>query len=78
MIGKYVGTVMPVILGFYGIVSLLASYSAEQAFLFAFKITVVLYPPLAVFTILHTYFMVNKIELFSKTCPRRGGIWQGE
>jgi hypothetical protein len=77
MIGKYVGTVMPVILGFYGIVSLLGSYSAEQAFFFVFKIAIVLYPPLALFAILHTYFIKNKIELFSKTCLRRGGIWQG-
>jgi len=78
MIGKYVGTVMPVILGFYGIVNLLANYSTGQAFLFAFKIGVVLYPPLAVFTVLHTYFLSSRIGLFSKTHVRRGRIEQGE
>jgi hypothetical protein len=78
MIGKYVGTVMPVIFGFYGIVGFLANYSTTEAFLFVFKIAVVLYPPLAVFAVLHTYFLRNRIGLFSKNYLRRGGIRQGE
>ena len=72
MIGKYVGTVMPVIFGFYGIVNLLANYSTAEAFLFAFKIAVVLYPPLAVFAVLHTYFIRSRDGLFSKSYLRKG------
>ncbi|MGA3174985.1 MAG: hypothetical protein ABSE25_11245 [Syntrophorhabdales bacterium] len=78
MIGKYVGTVMPVIFGFYGIINLMGNYSAAEAFLFAFKIAFVLYPALAVFAVLHTYFLSSRMAQFSKTCVRRGIIQQGE
>jgi hypothetical protein len=78
MIGKYVGTVMPVIFGFYGIINLLGNYSASEALLFVFKIAIVLYPPLAVFAVLHTYFIRSKIALFSKSYLRKGSIRQGE
>jgi hypothetical protein len=76
MIGKYAGTVMPVIFGFYGMVNLLATYPGGQAFLFAFKIAFVLYPPLAVFAILHTYFISRRIGLFAKNYLRKGIILQ--
>ncbi len=78
MIGKYVGTVMPVIFGFYGIINLMGNYSAGEAFLFAFKIAFVLYPPLAVFAVLHTYFIRSRIGMFSGSHVRRGSIRQGE
>lgn len=76
MIGKYVGTVMPVIFGFYGIINLMGNYSVAQAFLFAFKIAFVLYPPLAVFAVLHTYFLSSRMAQFSKSYVRRGIIEQ--
>ena len=78
MIGKYVGTLMPVIFGFYGIVNLLGNYSTAEAFLFAFKIAVVLYPPLVMFTVLHTYFIRSRIGVFSDSHVRRGSIRLGE
>jgi hypothetical protein len=76
MIGKYAGTLMPVIFGFYGILNLLANYPAAEALLFVCKIAVVLYPPLAVFAVLHTYFLSSRIRLFSGTLVRKGSIWQ--
>lgn len=78
MIGKYVGTVMPVIFGFYGIINLLANYSAAEAALFVFKIAFALYPPLAVFAVLHTYFIRSRIGAFSRDCLKKGAIRQGE
>jgi hypothetical protein len=74
MIGKYAGTLMPVLFGFYGIGSLLANYPTTEAVLFACKITVVLYPPLAVFAVLHTYSVRRKAELFLQTDLKRGHI----
>lgn len=71
MIGKYAGTVMPVILGFYGIVTLLGNYSTAEAFLFIFKIAVVLYPPLAVFAVLHTYFIRSRAGAVSEDLPQK-------
>ena len=51
MIGKYVGTVMPILFGFYGIFSLMADYPARQAFIFLFRIVMILYPPFAIFAV---------------------------
>ena len=76
MIGKYAGTLMPVIFGFYGILNLFATYPTAEALLFVCKIAVVLYPPLAVFAVLHTYFVRSRIRLFSRIHVRRGSIWQ--
>jgi hypothetical protein len=78
MIGKYVGTVMPVILGFYGIANLLGHYSAAEAFFFVVKIAVVLYPPLAIFTVLHAYFLSRRVGRLSKTHVRKGRIREEE
>ena len=79
MIGKFVGTLMPVLFGFYGIFSLLASYPREQAAINLFKIIVILYPPFTVFSIFHSYFVKNKEEELSKKAELgRGGIWEKE
>jgi hypothetical protein len=79
MIGKFVGTLMPVLFGFYGIFSLLASYPRGQAVFNLFKIVVILYPPFAVFSVLHSYFVKSKEEeLSKKTELGRGGIWEKE
>jgi len=75
MIGKYVGTIVPFIFGMYGILSLLASYSAGESSLLVFKIAVVLYPPLSVFTICHAYFVKKKIGLFLDNNLRKGGVY---
>lgn len=78
MVGKYAGTVMPVFFGFYGTLNLLANYPTAEAFLFVCKIAIILYPPLAVFAVVHTYFLRSKAELFSKAgLIKKGGIWRG-
>jgi hypothetical protein len=76
MIGKYVGTVMPILFGFYGIFSLMADYPARQAFIFLFRIVMILYPPFAVFAVLHFRYLRSREEHFSEsTSLRKGGIW---
>jgi hypothetical protein len=77
MIGKYAGTLMPVIFGFYGILNLLANYPTAEALLFVFKIAVVLYPPLALFVVFHGYFLRSRRRLFSDSNLKKGVIWQG-
>jgi hypothetical protein len=76
MIGKYVGTLMPILFGFYGIFSLIADYPDRQAFIFLFRIVMVLYPPFTVFAVMHFRFLRNREEHFSeRTSLRKGGIW---
>jgi hypothetical protein len=78
MIGKYVGRLMPIIFGFYGIFSLIADFSVLQVFIYLFKIVIILYPPFTVFTVFHTSFLRNKPEYFSpKASLRKGGVWYG-
>ena len=77
MIGKFVGTLMPILFGFYGVFSLLASYPKGQAAINLLKIIVILYPPFAVFSIFHSYFVKSKEEeLSKKTELGSGGIWE--
>ena len=62
MIGKYMGTFMPVLFGFYGIVSLLGEYPKTEAFIYLFQIIVILYPTFAVFSIIHAHFVQRRAE----------------
>jgi len=79
MIGKFVGTLMPILFGFYGVFSLLASYPKGQAAINLLKIIVILYPPFAVFSIFHSHFVKSKEEELSKrTELGSGGIWEKE
>jgi hypothetical protein len=76
MIGKYVGTLMPILFGFYGIFSLIADYPTKQALIFLFRIVMILYPPFAVFAIMHFRFLRSREEHFSeRTSLKKGGIW---
>ncbi len=78
MIGKYVGTIMPVLFGFYGIFSLISDFPAVKVSIYLLKTVMILYPPFVVFTILHAHFIKNRAEYCSRRAAlRKGGIWQG-
>ena len=78
MIGKYVGTLMPIIFGFYGIFSLSANFPTSQVFIYLFKTVIILYPPFTVLTVFHTRLLKNKTEyFFQKASLEKGGIWFG-
>jgi hypothetical protein len=78
MIGKYVGTLMPIIFGFYGIFSLVADFPMLRAFIYLSKTVIILYPPFTVFAVFHTHFLINKAEHFSQRASLiKGGIWFG-
>jgi hypothetical protein len=79
MIGRYAGTLMPVLFGFYGIFSLIQDFPTGQAFIYLFKTVIILYPPFTVFTVFHTRFLRSKAEYFSeKASLRKGGVWYGD
>ncbi len=71
MIGKYIGTLMPTIFGFYGIFSLIADYPGRQVFIFLFRTALILYPPFAVFAVVHSRFLMNRKDDFSKSASLR-------
>jgi hypothetical protein len=75
MIGKYIGTLMPILFGLYGIFSLIADYPARQVFIFLFRIVMILYPPFTVFTVMHFRFLRDREEHFAeRTSLRKGGV----
>ena len=65
MIGKYVGTLMPIIFGFYGIFTLHTNYPAKDAFIYLFKLIIILYPPFLIFAVIHAYLIRAKEKLLS-------------
>ncbi|HVP81272.1 MAG TPA: hypothetical protein VMV04_25555 [Thermodesulfobacteriota bacterium] len=76
MIGKYIGTLMPILFGFYGIFSLIADYPPRQALILLFRIVIILYPPFAVFAVMHFRFLRSREEQFSERASlKKGGIW---
>jgi hypothetical protein len=81
MIGRYVGTVVPLIFGIYGVFNLHIRHAqtlGESPFLHVFQIIITLYPSLAVFTIVHNYFIKKRAQHFSDWVSLTpGGIWWG-
>jgi hypothetical protein len=66
MIGKYVGTLMPIIFGLYGVFSLFDQFSKMQALTYLFQMIVILYPSFTVFSVFHAHLVQQKARDFSK------------
>jgi len=66
MLGKYVGTLMPIVFGLYGVLSLFGQFSKVEALLYLFQVVVILYPPFAVFSVFHAHFLHTRVEDLSK------------
>jgi hypothetical protein len=61
MIGKYIGLLLPVIFGFYGIFSLFENHERLLAVQYIFQMIIVLYPPFVVMPVFH-YLYIEKYE----------------
>jgi hypothetical protein len=66
MIGKYVGTLMPIVFGLYGVFSLFDQFSKTQALIYLFQMVVILYPSFAIFSVFHARFIRRREEDLSK------------
>lgn len=66
MIGKYAGTLMPILFGFYGVFSLFSQFQKTQALLYLFQVAVILYPPFVIFSVFHAHFVQKRGEDFLK------------
>jgi hypothetical protein len=66
MIGKYVGTLMPIIFGLYGVFSLFDQFSKMQALAYLFQMIVILYPSFIVFSVCHAHLVQKKARDLSK------------
>ena len=78
MLGKYVGTVMPLLFGTYGIYALLVHYPRGEALMNVFKTITILYPPFTIFVVAHARFVTGRVAYLSgNTRLRRGDIQIG-
>ncbi len=57
MVGKYLGSLLPILTGFYGIYSLFKGQPPLVAFLMIAQRVVIFYPPLVLFNVLHLHYL---------------------
>jgi hypothetical protein len=75
MVGKYAGTLMPIISGFYGILGLFTNYPFMEALVYLLKIIVILYPPFTIFAVIHSYVLRGNAEsLLERHSIMKGSI----
>jgi hypothetical protein len=60
MIGKYVGLLLPIFFGFYGIISLFENNTRLLAAQYIAQMVVVLYPPFVIFNVLHSRYLKSR------------------
>ena len=60
MIGKYIGFLLPIVFGFYGIFSLFESHAHLLAILYIAQMVVVLYPPFVAMAVFHALYVEKR------------------
>ena len=79
MIGKYAGTLMPILFGFYGTFSIFSEFQKTEALLYLFQVAVILYPPFAIFSVFHTHFIQKRAEaLLDRLLREKGNLTDEE
>ena len=79
MVGKYVGTLMPIVFGLYGVFSLFDQFSKVQALIYLFQMIVILYPSFTIFSVFHTHFIQKRAEnLLERLLIERGNFTDDE
>jgi len=67
MLGKYLGVLLPVLFGLYGIANLFDDYAYFEAARHITQMIVVYYPPFVIFGIVHNYYIrKNESELIKQ------------
>jgi len=73
MIGRYVGTLMPISFGFYGTFTLLNQFQKGEALIYLLQIVVILYPPFAFFSVFHLHFLEKRgVSLLDRLITQKG------
>ena len=78
MIGKYVGLLLPIFFGFYGIISLFQNNTQLIVAKYIAQMVVVLYPPFVIFNVLHSRYLKSREEnLLKRLKAVSGGVMMG-
>jgi hypothetical protein len=79
MIGKYVGLLLPIFFGFYGIIGLFDNNSQVLVVKYVAQMVVVLYPPFVVFNVLHSRYLKSREEVLLKRLKAvSGSVMMGD
>lgn len=60
-IGKYFGLILPLVLGFYGLMSLSRTHATAAAIRYFIQMAMILYPPFLIFNVFHAFY-INRNE----------------
>jgi len=73
MIGRYLGMILPILFGFYGMVSIFQEHSRLQAIKYIAQMVVILYPPFLTFDVCHAFYIRRRqmllLEKLRTTSP---------
>ena len=74
MIGKYIGLLLPIFFGFYGIINLFEDHSRLLAAQYIAQMVVVLYPPFVILNVLHARYLARHEEIILRRLKMNGGV----
>jgi hypothetical protein len=74
MIGKYVGLLLPIFFGFYGIISLFENNTQLIVAKYVAQMVVVLYPPFVVFNVLHSRYLKSREAILLRRLKADPGV----
>ena len=74
MIGKYVGLLLPIFFGFYGIISLFENNTRLIVAKYVAQMVVVLYPPFVVFNVLHSRYLKRREAILLRRLKADPGV----
>lgn len=63
MIGRYLGVILPILFGFYGMISIFQNHSQVLAIQYILQMVLVLYPPFLIFNVFHAFYLQRKQNL---------------
>jgi len=75
MIGRYLGVFLPILTGFYGIVSHFENYTHLVAAKYLGQMVIILYPPFVLFNVLHSRYLIKReVVLLSRLRTAPGKV----
>ncbi len=74
MIGRYIGLLLPIFFGFYGLINLFEEHSRLLAAQYIAQMVVVLYPPFVVLNVLHARYLARYEEIILKRLKMTPGV----
>jgi len=74
MIGKYIGLLLPIFFGFYGIMNIFEENSRLLAAQYIAQMVVILYPPFVVFNVLHARYLAKREKVLLEMLKVSRGV----